>query len=132
MLVAVPLSDVTAAWVSALPLMSKIADSAPDLTLSALWQTVSGGEGELWLAGDEDAGHQAAAITRLKPWGGGTAAYVVGAASFDGRLWREVIPAWHAALKARGADLVVAEGRPGWERVWPGAKVVRKVYEVAL
>lgn len=128
-LAAVPIAQVERAWVEALPLVQRIADSAPDLTLSELWQSLRSGESEMWLAGT-DAGHEAAAITRLRPWGGGTAAYVLGVASHDGRSWRSIIPAWREALKARGAEKIIIEGRTGWKRIFPEARLLRQVYEV--
>lgn len=130
-LVAVPHASVESAWLDALPLIVKIADSAPDLTLSALWSILRGGGGELWLAGSCD-GHEAAAITALKPWGTQTAAFVYGVASNDSRAWRSVIPAFEAALKARGADIIIMEGRKGWARVFPEARVIRQTFEVKL
>lgn len=130
-LAAVPIASIELAWVSALPLIQKIADSAPDLTITILWRMVRSGEAELWLAG-EGVTHEAAGITKMKDWGGQTAALIIGVASTDGRAWRSVIPEFKQALKARGADIIIMEGRAGWARVFPGAKVVRQTYEVKL
>lgn len=130
-LVSVPVAEIEKAWVEALPLLLRIAESAPDLDLAGLWRTLRSGEGELWLAGEAETGIEAAAITRMTQWGEKPVAYVTGVASNDQRRWREVIPAWQAALKARGADKIIMEGRD-WRRQFPDAVLIRQVFEVTL
>ena len=129
-LVAVSPADVGKAWPAVKDHLQRIADSAPDLTLADLWRCVRSGDGELWLAGSAGS-VEAVAVTRLREWGSETAAYIVGCSSIN-RTWLAVQPEFHAALKARGASKIIAEGRPGWARIWSGAKVVRHTYEVDL
>jgi hypothetical protein len=131
-LLAVSVADVTRAWVEVLPLMQRIADSAPDLTLADLWRNLRSGDDELWLVGTPETGHEAAAITRLREWDGGVAAVVIGVASNDQRRWQQIIPEWRAALKARGADRIIIEGRKGWQRVFRDATLLRQTYEARL
>lgn len=131
-LVAVPIAQVELAWVSALPLVRKIVASAPDLELPRLWALVRSGQAEMWLAGDVGMEHQALGISELITWGDRTAARILGVASTDGKAWRSIIPEFKEALKTRGADIIVMEGRKGWARVFPGAAVVRYTYEVPL
>lgn len=130
-LIAVSLADVATAWVQVLPLITRMVDSAPDLELQDVWRLLRSGEGELWIAGTEEGGHEAVAVTKLRRWGLQTGAYVIGVASNDELVWRQIIPEWQAALKARGADIIIMEGRKGWERLIPGARLLRQVYEVA-
>lgn len=129
-LVAVPVVGIDVAWPQVLPLIQRMVDSAPDLELPHVWNMLRSGEWELWVIGSEEHGHEAIGITRLRAWGDGTAAYAVGVASNDAGIWRRLIPEWCKALKARGADRIIIEGRKGWERVVPGAKLLRQVYEI--
>lgn len=129
---AVSVADVHRAWVDVLPFMQRIADSAPDLTLPDLWRGLRSGDFELWMAGEADGAIEAAAITRLREWDGGVAAFVIGVASNDMRRWKQIIPEWRAALKARGARKIIIEGRKGWQRVFPEATVLRQIFEVEI
>lgn len=130
-LAAVPVAHIEAAWIEALPLIQRIADSAPDLDLASLWRTLRSGEGELWLIGTPETGHEAAVITRMVQWGGQMVAYVTGVASNDQRRWFAVKDEWLDALRARGAEQVIMEGRD-WRRHFPDAFLIRQVYGVAL
>lgn len=132
MLVSVAMPDVEKAWCETLPLIRRIADSAPDLTLEELWRSLRSGESEMWLAGNGTEPVAAVAITRLRSWDGETVAYVLGVASNDQRAWREIIPQWRSALKARGASQIIIEGRDGWRRIFPEAVLIRQVFGVTL
>lgn len=127
-----PPGDVTAAWVHALPLIRRVADQWPDMSLSGMWETLRSGRGELWLIGSLEKGTKAAIVTELRDWDGMTVAYVIGAGSDDSREWFTFRDEFAAQLKARGADSIVFQGRNGFERIWPGAKVLRKLYKVGL
>lgn len=125
-------ADIDAAWVAAVPLMQRIADSAPDLSLAWLWSGLRAGALQLFLAGSAEGGHAAALVCRLEDWKGGTVLRIVGAASDDRRGWFALWPDFAAEAGRMGAARIVFDGRRGWARKIPEARILRQVYEVEL
>lgn len=127
----VPVGDIDAAWISALPLIERIVESSPDITLAWLWSGLRGGTLQLWLAGSE-AGHVAAQVTRLEDWRGDPVMRIIGTASDDSKTWFPLWPAFVAEVRKMGAVRIVFDGRKGWARKIPQARILRQVYEVTL
>lgn len=100
-----------------------------DLSVGELWQMCRGGQAFLFVVHD----HQkivAATAWRPELWGSGPkfrclALYGVGMADW--------MPDLHEKVKQTatqcGATALLSEGRVGWAKVFPKAKVLRAVYE---
>lgn len=115
-----------------MPLIARIADCAPDLSLPFLWSGLRAGSLQLWLAGSSEDGHVAAQFTRLEEWDGVAAMRIIGTASDDSAAWFRLWPEFRLAAKAMGAARIVFDGRDGWARKIPQAKSLRTIYEVEI
>lgn len=99
-----------------------------DMTVGELWQECRAGRSFLVIAQDQTI--KAAAVWRPETWQTGTKLRCVA-------LYGKGMPDWLPAMREKAAEIAkccgatsfITEGRRGWERVFPKAKVLRVLYE---
>lgn len=73
-----------------------------------------------------------AAVLRFENWTGKSVLRIL-ALWCDGEgVWDALNTKTHEIGKTYGVTSLIAEGRKGWERRYPNARIVRQLYEVSL
>lgn len=105
--------------------------SGGDMSLGSLYQQCGSGAARalIWIEGGAAKG---ACVVRPEVWEAGPrlrvlAMYGDAFAEWQGEGWA----ALHGLKLAFGAEAIIFEGRLGWARKAPGAKVIRALYEVS-
>jgi hypothetical protein len=99
-----------------------------DMTVGELWQECRSGRSFLVVAQDQSI--KAAAVWRAETWPTGVKLRCV--ALYGKGMSEWLVPMREKATeiaKCCGATSFITEGRRGWERVFPKAKVLRVLYE---
>ena len=103
--------------------------SGGDLTVGELWQMCRTGTAFLFVVHD-DKSVVAATAWRPELWGSGPKFRCM---ALYGKGMADWMPELHEKVKQTaiqcGATSLMSDGRAGWQKVFPNAKVLRMVYE---
>lgn len=105
--------------------------SGGDLTASYLFEQCRSSSALLVVAHD-DTGIIGAVVLRFENWSGKSVIRTLGLWCSKKGAWEALNKKTHEIGKLYGAKSLVAEGRKGWERRYPNAKILRQLYEVTL
>lgn len=102
-----------------------------DITIGDLWQGCRNGTSFLLIAHDGEI--RGASIWRPEVWQTGTKMRCLGLYGKNMKAWFEDMRALAKQVgKSCGATSLISEGREGWKRQCPYAKVLRVLYEEAI
>lgn len=100
-----------------------------DLTIADLWQGCRRGDWFLLVAHEGDT-ILGASIWRPQMWSTGMKLRCMALFGSQFRVWiRDMRELAAAVARDCGASALVSDGRPGWAKIFPKAKVLRVVYE---
>lgn len=103
-----------------------------DQTAHHLWEICRSGAGFLVIAAD-DAGLVGASVWQFQNWTSGKKLRCLALFGRDFASWVEDQRKFTMEMaRVGGATSIVAEGRRGWERLFPEAKLLRQVYEAPV
>jgi hypothetical protein len=109
-------------------LQGSLLKTGGDLAIGELWQDCRGARSFLVVAHGDTI--KAASVWRPEVWQTGTKLRCV---ALYGKGMSDWLPAMRGVAtdiaKACGATSFITEGRRGWEKVFPNAKVLRVLYE---
>jgi hypothetical protein len=105
--------------------------SGDDLTPWFLLQSIRRGDALLFVI-VADGALMAGLVARPESWGGRQVLRILALTGQQMERWLPLLRAHRHWCEALGVEAVVFEGRPGWQRVVKGARVVRAIYEVEL
>lgn len=105
--------------------------SGGDLTASYLFEQCRSSSALLVVASD-DTRIVGAVVLRFENWTGKSVLRTLGLWCSQKGAWESLNTKTHEIGKLYGAKSLVAEGRKGWERRYPNAKILRQLYEVTL
>lgn len=126
----VPLHLIDGIWPSVKDGFQRASDRfGGDLTVGELWQLCRSGNAFLFVVHDDQT---VAAATAWRPelWGSGPKFRCL---ALYGTNMADWMPELHEKVKQAavqcGATSLMSDGRAGWQKVFPKAKVLRMVYE---
>lgn len=130
----VPLNLVDTVWPHVVDGFQRAsARSGGDLTVADLW--IGCRAGHVFLFVVQDDANQIIAATAWKPetWGKGQRFRCLGLYGKGVKAWKDELRA-HVTRVAKlcGANGLIADGRDGWTAMYPDARKIRAVYEVAI
>lgn len=132
MITLVPLSHVDQIWPALADGMKEACRrGGGDLTPDWLFTVCRKGDALLFVAHDE-LEIQAGMICRVENWSGERVLRILAACGWDMGRWLPSVCDYREWLDSIGVAKVVFEGRKGWERAVPRARVLRQVYEVDI
>lgn len=105
--------------------------SGGDITPDWLFMCCRRGEALLFVI-DVEGKPKAALVARPEQWGPDRVLRLIAAAGTEMDRWLGELSDHRAFIDRLGISKVIFEGRKGWERVVPKARVLRHVYEVDL
>lgn len=128
----IPLSHVDQVW----PHLSEGMKEAcrrggGDLTPDWLFAVCRKGDALLFVAHD-DLVIQAGLVCRVETWSGQRVLRILAACGWDMDQWLPAVREYREWLRNLDISRVVFEGRRGWQRAIPQARVLRQVYEVNI
>jgi hypothetical protein len=129
----VPVDRVDATWPHVrAALQGSCLATGGDISAADLWQGCRAGQMFLVVAYDEDA-ILGASVWRPEIWATGTKLRCMAVAGKDMKMW--LADMRETATKIAqdcGATAFVTEGRKGWQRIFPRARVLRSLYEETI
>lgn len=128
----VPLAEVDHAWPAIAEGMKEaVRRGGDDLTVPYLFQACRSGAALLFVAvADEEV--KAALVCRPEQWGAKRVLRILALCGWDISDWLPTLRSYRTWPNALDVEAVVFEGRKGWERTIPEARVLRQIYEVGL
>lgn len=127
-----PVFDVDRAWLQISDGMERACNrGGGDLTAPFLFQECRSGRAMLF-AIIEDQIIRAALIGRVENWGNTRVFHILAACGKGMADWLHMITEHETWPEVLGCEKAVFEGRKGWERMVPKARVVRQLYEVDM
>lgn len=105
--------------------------SGGDITPDWLFMQCRKGDALLFIVTEGDA-LLAAMVCTSGQWGSSRVLRIVGATGWAIDRWIDELTEYREWVDRLGFSKVVFEGRAGWQRVIPKARVLRQVYEVDL
>ncbi len=104
--------------------------SGGDLDAAYLHRECRSGQAMLVVSSDDTI--DGAVVLRFENWSGKSVLRTL-ALWCDGEgAWEALNAKAHEIGKQFGAKSLIAEGRKGWERRYPNAKILRQLYEIGL
>jgi len=105
--------------------------SGGDLDVAYLWRECRSGQAMLYVVSQDDT-VKGAVVLRFENWSGKGVLRTLALWCNGLGVWDALDAKAHEIGRQFGAKSLVAEGRKGWERRYPNAKVLRQLYEVSL
>lgn len=102
-----------------------------DITPDWLFEICRKGDALLFVAHEENV-VMAGLVCRVENWSGRRVLRIQAAAGWGLERWLPALRDYREWLQRLGVNQVIFEGRKGWQRVLPRARVVRQVYEVDI
>lgn len=128
----VPLIHIDAVWPHIAEGMKKACTRAGgDITPDWLFEICRKGDALLFVAHENNA-VMAGLVCKVENWSGRRVLRILAAAGWRMERWLPALRDYREWLQRLGVNQVIFEGRKGWERVLPRARVVRQVYEVDI
>lgn len=127
-------AEVDALWPS---IAAKVQESCTrtggDMSSGDLWQMCRSGQAFLVAVLDEDGAAIATIIVQFQKWTDRSVLRCLSIAGGDMSSWLPQAMEFVSQMaRENGASCLVADGRDGWARVFPGAKRLRVTYEVEI
>jgi hypothetical protein len=128
----VPLAEIDRVWpILAGGMKEAVRRGGDDLTVPYLFQQCRSGAALLFVAvADEEV--KAGLVCRPEQWGSKRVLRILALCGWDVSDWLPTLRSYRTWPNALDVEAVVFEGRAGWKRVIPEARVLRSVYEVEL
>ncbi len=105
--------------------------SGGDLDAAYLWRECRTGQAMLYVVSHE-ADIIGAVVLRFENWSGKSVLRTLALWCNGLGVWDALDAKAHEIGRQFGAKSLIAEGRKGWERRYPNAKILRVLYEVSL
>jgi hypothetical protein len=105
--------------------------SGGDLDAAYLWRECRTGQAMLYVVSQETS-IIGAVVLRFENWSGKSILRTLGLWCNGLGVWDALDAKAHEIGRQFGAKSLIAEGRKGWERRYPNAKILRQLYEVEL
>ena len=128
----VPLSHIDGVWPAIANGMKEACwRCGGDITPDWLFQICRKGEALLFVA-HEGEEIKAGLVCRVENWSGAKVLRIQAACGMNMETWLQSVMDYREWLDNLAIEKVIFEGRKGWERMVPQARVLRQVYEVEL
>lgn len=128
MLIAHPFVDLV--FPKAAPWLAKALGKHTSMTIPRLLRMCSAREAFLFV--DDPQEPQNAMVAQFDKWGGDDVLVVLAMGGKGGENWAQVFQSVKDFAKAYGAKAVSFEGRMGWQRALPEARVIRQTYRIEI